>query len=92
MDRDKEIALQRAFAAEQRRAEAAEKKMGRMRELASIDGFYKAYFKLVPEAGGREKAFETINNEFYELYGYWRYSDYRSFRNTQNYRTQNRNK
>jgi hypothetical protein len=84
----KEIA-DKAYA-EQRRAELAEAKMARMRELNTVDGFYQAFFKEIKPEVARPEAFEKINNEFYELYGWHRYSSYESFKRANNNRTQNR--
>lgn len=70
---------QRKLALEEeiRRLEA---KVLRMREISSFKGFYNRFFCHLKESKTNDEAFEKTNNEYYELFGVFRYSDYQSFK------------
>ena len=55
-------------------------KTARMRKLTTFDGFYNEFFQTLKTCKTREEAFDNINNEFYELFGIFKYKDYQSFK------------
>lgn len=60
--------------------EKLQKKVERMRKLSTFNGFYNEFFKTLKECKTREEAFEKLNDEFYELFGIFKYKDYQSFK------------
>lgn len=64
--------------------EKLEIKVARMRQLVPIDGFYKAYFDLLKASTSNLEAFNKLNDEYFELFGVYRYSSYESFKKLQN--------
>lgn len=57
-----------------------EAKLLRMKELSSFKGFYNRFFCHLKESKTNEEAFEKTNNEYQELFGVSRYSDYQSYK------------
>lgn len=45
------------------------------------DGFFQRYFKFLPNETTAAKAFNRANDEYYELFGEYKYSSITSFRN-----------
>jgi hypothetical protein len=62
-----------------------EKENERLRLLSSPKGFYAEYFKELITAKSNKEAFDTVNEEYYELFKDYRYSDYNSFKRMLNY-------
>lgn len=67
--------------ADQVELEKLQKKVERMQELVPINGFYKAYFKMLNESESNTAAFNKLNDEYFELFGVYRYSSWDVFRN-----------
>jgi hypothetical protein len=85
------VAQTRQLAAEELRAEKLEKQNARMRELGNTTGFFQAYFASLKEYRTNVLAFEALNEEYFSLFGEYRYKDYQSFRGSQTYNlTKNR--
>jgi DNA-binding GntR family transcriptional regulator len=59
-----------------------QQKVDRMRELVSLNGFSKAYFALLKNSKTDVEAFNTLNEEYHELFGQYRYSSWDAFRNS----------
>jgi hypothetical protein len=62
-----------------------EKENERLRLLSSSKGFYAEYFKELITAKSNKEAFDTVNEEYYKLFGIYRYSDWNSFKVMTNY-------
>lgn len=58
-----------------------QKKIERMQLLVPLSGFTKAYFFELKTAKTYTEAFEKVNDEYYELFGQYRFSSWNSFRN-----------
>lgn len=54
----------------------------RMRKMATTKGFYDAYFKALQFERTNTDAFNKINDEYFDLFGIYRYSSYDVFRNS----------
>lgn len=67
-------------AAKQVEIDKLTKKVERMREIGTINGFYQAYYKLLPKTKTYVEAFNQLNDEYFELFGVYRYSSYNTFR------------
>jgi hypothetical protein len=57
----------------------------KLRLLSSQKGFYAEYFKALITAKSNKEAFDTVNEEYYKLFGSYRYSDWNSFKKMTNY-------
>lgn len=64
--------------------EKLEVQLKQMRTLASNQGFYNAYFKELKTAATNHEAFNIVNEQYYNLFGRYRYSSYDTFRNVKN--------
>jgi len=62
-----------------------EKENEKLRLLSTQSGFYAEYFKQLKTAKSNKEAFDIVNNEYNELFGSYRYSDYNSFMVMTNY-------
>ena len=80
MDHD----AQRKLAA-QVELEKLTKQVERMRQLVPVLGFFKCYFSLLKVCKTDVEAFNKINDEYFELFGVYRYSDWDAFRNAKKY-------
>jgi hypothetical protein len=67
-------------AAKQVEIEKLTKKVERMRQIGTTAGFYKAYYDLLPKTKTYVDAFNQLNDEYFELFGVYRYSSYNTFR------------
>ena len=67
-------------AAKQVEIDKLTKKVARMREIGTTNGFYQAYYKLLPKTKTYVEAFNQLNDEYHELFGVYRYSSYNTFR------------
>lgn len=56
-----------------------------MRQLSTRKGFYEVYFKKLKTAKTNSEAFNQVNEDFYNLFGFYRYSDFNSFKVMTNY-------
>ena len=61
-----------------------QKQNDRMKQLVPIDGFIKAYFELLKTVSSNIEAFEILNNEYFMLFGVYRYNSYESFKTVKN--------
>lgn len=57
----------------------------KMKKLATRDGFFKEYFLKCKSCKTNKEAFDIINEEYYNLFGQYRYSDHDSFKKAVNY-------
>lgn len=53
-----------------------------MRQLATSTGFYEYYFKQLKHHRTNIECFNSVNEAYFEIFGEYRYSDYRSFMTT----------
>lgn len=58
-----------------------QEKINRMRQLVPIDGFHRAYFLLLKDSTTNVEAFNKLNDEYFELFGVYRYGSWDYFRN-----------
>jgi len=65
-------------------------KVERMRQLVPVNGFFKAYFELLKSVDSNIEAFELLNNEYYELFGIYRYNSYETFKVIKNRNLKNK--
>ena len=52
-----------------------------MRLLGSKEGFFKYYFNLLPKHTTRNECFNMVNESFYNLFGFYKYTSFYSFSN-----------
>lgn len=52
----------------------------RMRQLGRREGFIKIWFTMLEDAKTYEEAFNILNEEYFEYFGEYKYTDYNSFR------------
>jgi hypothetical protein len=71
--------------ADQVELEKLQKKVDRMRQLVPTLGFFKCYFVLLKHCKTDTEAFNLLNDEYFELFGVYRYSDWDAFRNSMKY-------
>jgi hypothetical protein len=62
-----------------------ESQLIQMKQLVSVDGFFKIYFQECKNAKTNQEAFNTVNDLYFNLFGRYRYIDYASFKNVTNY-------
>lgn len=67
------------------RIQKLEKENAEMREISTINGFYKKYFNELKNATSNTEAFNIVNERYYNLFGRYRYSDWNSFKKMTNY-------
>ena len=65
--------------------EKLEKENALMRELSTRKGFYDQYFKKLKTAKTYCEAFNEVNDQYFALFGVYRYSDFNSFKSITNY-------
>lgn len=58
--------------------------LDQMKALSSVSGFYNAYFKQLKTATSNSEAFNVVNEQYYNLFGRYRYSSYDSFSKLKN--------
>ena len=63
-------------------------KVNKMRELSTTANFFKYYFTQLQQHKSNSSCFDCVNEEYYELFGRYRYSDYAAFRVAMNYYNQ----
>lgn len=51
-----------------------------LNEISSPGGFARCYFEVLPEASTKKLAFETVNNRYKELLGFFKYNTYQDFK------------
>lgn len=66
-------------------ADRLEKQNEQMRQLATLEGFIKMYFKEIPISKTNEEAFHKVNDLHFSLFDQYRYSDMNSFKAALNY-------
>lgn len=62
----------------------------RVCQLATLSGFMKAYFDYLPKTRTYNEAFDTLNEEYFEHFGEYRYSSWKSFHRSLTHYTQNK--
>lgn len=62
-----------------------EKQNEKMKLLATSSGFYSEYFKELKTAKSNKEAFDSVNEEYHQLFGIYRYADHNSFMAMTNY-------
>lgn len=67
------------------RIEKLEKENAIIRKLSTVKGFYDEYFIKLRTAKSNTEAFNQVNEEYYSLFGHYRYSDWNSFKVMTNY-------
>lgn len=65
--------------------EKIEKENELLRKFSTVKGFYDEYFAELPKAKSNKEAFDNVNERFFELFRYYRYSDWNSFKKMTNY-------
>lgn len=58
--------------------------LARMKLLATKKGFVQEYYKACKTSKTNNDAFESINNEYFDLFGEFRYRNFESFRKIKN--------
>ncbi|NHM07997.1 hypothetical protein G4D82_12250 [Flavobacterium sp. CYK-4] len=56
-----------------------------MKRLSTRQGFFDMYYEALPDHSTYESAFNSVNDLHFQLFGFYRYSDYVSFKNVINY-------
>lgn len=64
--------------------EKLEIQLEQMKQLGTTSGFFNAYFKQLKTASTNDEAFNVINEQYYSLFGRYRYSSYDTFRKVKN--------
>lgn len=57
----------------------------KMKKLATREGFFKEYFLECKNHKTNAAAFESINDQYHELFGQYRYADHDSFKKAVSY-------
>jgi hypothetical protein len=57
----------------------------KMKKLATTEGFFKVYFETCKDSKTNQEAFNIVNEQYYSLFGKYRYADYSSFKNITTY-------
>lgn len=57
-----------------------EKKIDRMLKLSSAEKFRLEYFESLKYYKSNKQCFDALNEEYYELFGQYRYSDFSTFK------------
>ena len=57
----------------------------KMKKLATREGFFKEYFLECKNQKTNKEAFDKINEEYYNLFGQYRYADHDSFKKAVSY-------
>lgn len=68
--------------ADQVELEKLQKKIERMQQLVPVVGFFKCYFTMLKDYSTNFEAFHALNDEYFELFGVYRFSTWESFRNS----------
>jgi len=72
----------------QQKLKSAEENYALAQLLGTPEGFFKYYFKILPSSRTQIEAFNEVNDQYLEIFGDLRYSDYNSFRHScKNYKT-----
>lgn len=74
--------LELALAAE---IEKLKKQNEKMRQLATREGFYRAYFSECKNAVSNQEAFNKVNDLYFELFKEYRYACWNSFKRSKNH-------
>lgn len=61
-----------------------QQKVAHMRELGSTAGFFQAYFRMLKDTQTAVEAFNAVNDAYFEYWGEYRYSCWKSFRGAKN--------
>lgn len=56
-----------------------------MKRLSARQGFFHMYYEALPAHSTYESAFNSVNELHFQLFGFYRYSDFVSFKNVINY-------
>jgi hypothetical protein len=56
-----------------------------MRKFSTTKGFYDEYFIKLRTAKSNTEAFNQVNEDYYGLFGHYRYSDWNTFKRMTNY-------
>ncbi|MCO6149075.1 hypothetical protein [Flavobacterium sp. NRK1] len=56
-----------------------------MRQLGTLDGFFTAVFNMVKHSRTNEEAFNAVNDQYFEIWGQYRFSDFESYRRSRYY-------
>lgn len=62
-----------------------------MKQLSSRQGFFKYYYGECKHHETNKAAFDAVNEQYYELFGAYRFSDYASFKSITTYYNKNKN-
>lgn len=57
-----------------------EKQIKEMKQLISLTGFLKMYYKCLSNGLSKQESFENINQKHFNYFGVIKYSDYNSFK------------
>lgn len=60
---------------------ALQEKVKRMKQLNSLSGFTRAYWERIPHHPTYNDAFNSVNEEYFHLFGEYRYASWDTFRN-----------
>jgi hypothetical protein len=62
-----------------------------MRKFSTTKGFYDEYFIKLRTAKSNTEAFNQVNEDYYGLFGHYRYSDWNTFKRMTNYYNNKKN-
>jgi len=52
----------------------------RMKKLATFQGFYAEFFHELKNSKTHQEAFDKLNEEFHQLFGFYKYKDHDSYK------------
>jgi len=59
--------------------------MEKIKNLFITRNFYIRFYQLLPEYKTKKEAYEAVEDEYYELYGQFKYSNYNTFIKSRDY-------
>lgn len=74
-----------------KKVQEQQQEMELMRQLASVSGFIQAYWNMLKESRTNVEAFNSVNDQYFGLFGDYKYNDWNSFRRALNYHKQKKN-
>lgn len=72
------------------RIERLQERQQRIKLLGSKNGFLEAFYRKLSTANTRNDAFNAVNEEYFEIFGEYRFTNYNSFRASYRHMLRNR--
>lgn len=76
---------QQRLLALQHERDKLQKENERMRKLYTFQGFYTEFFNYLKNCKTHEEAFDLLNEEYFQLFGFYKYKDHQSFKSACKY-------